>query len=62
LHADAQIVAVGASDDKKEIERIQKTNATAAEKLKAFPTTKALDESKVGFLSLLVCRPPATKT
>jgi hypothetical protein len=32
--------------------QIQKTNPAAAEKLKAFLTTKALDESKVGFLPL----------
>ncbi len=32
--------------------QIQKTNPASAEKLKAFLTTKALDESKVGFLPL----------
>jgi hypothetical protein len=32
--------------------QIQKTNPAAAEKLKAFLTTKAIDESKVGFLPL----------
>jgi hypothetical protein len=31
----------------------QKAHATSAEKLKAFLATKALDESKVGFLPLL---------
>jgi hypothetical protein len=32
--------------------QVQKTNPATAEKLKAFLTTKALDESKVGFLPL----------
>jgi hypothetical protein len=36
----------------KPLTHIQKTNPTNAEKLKAFLTTKALDESKVGFLPL----------
>jgi hypothetical protein len=36
----------------KPLTQIQKTNPAAAEKLKAFLTTKALDESKVGFLPL----------
>jgi hypothetical protein len=36
----------------KPITQIQKTNSAAAEKLKSFLTTKALDESKVGFLPL----------
>ena len=36
----------------KPLTQIQKTNPTTAEKLKAFLTTKALDESKVGFLPL----------
>jgi hypothetical protein len=34
----------------KSFTQIQKTNPANAEKLKAFLTTKALDESKVGFL------------
>jgi hypothetical protein len=36
----------------KPLTQIQKTNPAAAEKLKAFLTTQALDESKVGFLPL----------
>jgi hypothetical protein len=36
----------------KPITQIQKTNPASAEKLKAFLTTKALDESKVSFLPL----------
>jgi hypothetical protein len=36
----------------KPLTQIQKTNPTSAEKLKAFLTTKALNESKVGFLPL----------
>jgi hypothetical protein len=36
----------------KPLAQIQKTNPAAAEKLRAFLTTKALDESKVGFLPL----------
>jgi hypothetical protein len=36
----------------KPLTQIQKTNPAAAEKLKAFLATKALDESKVGFLPL----------
>jgi hypothetical protein len=34
--------------------QIQKTNPTTAEKLKAFLTTKAFDDSKVGFLPPLL--------
>jgi hypothetical protein len=36
----------------KPLTQIQKNNPAAAEKLKSFLTTKALDESKVGFLPL----------
>jgi hypothetical protein len=36
----------------KPLTQIQKTNPAGAEKLKAFLITKALDESKVGFLPL----------
>ena len=57
MHADAQIVAVGEADDKKEIEHIRKTNPATAEKLKVFLTTKGLDDSKVGFLPPLLSPP-----
>ena len=43
----------------KPIAQIQKTNPANAEKLKAFFTTKALDETKVGFLPPLLI--PSTR-
>jgi hypothetical protein len=43
----------------KPIAQIQKTNPAKAEKLKAFLTTKAIDETKVGFLPPLLT--PSTR-
>jgi hypothetical protein len=55
-------IAKAAATVAKPFTQIQKTNPATAEKLKAFLTTKGIDESKVCFLPLLVCRPPVTKT
>jgi hypothetical protein len=45
-------IAKEAATAAKPFTQIQKTNPTSAEKLKAFLTTKAIDETKVGFLPL----------
>jgi hypothetical protein len=50
--AKAKAKAKKAAAAAKPLTQIQKTNPANAEKLKAFLTTKALDESKVGFLPL----------